>query len=176
MGRGNPDRTLLRVSLLFYYEFTQLLCICRTDKISMYSQLSNKQIGWNKLIGWNFFFKFNKRVGKIWCCLPVKCPQIRASRVAFFLEKNKRACLFIRELRVGKLSCMLFRPEFWSELATQSTTCPQKMPKCEKNANLGMFFRQEFCLKFSSFIYFSSETNCGRATYWWNYVLNDTYL
>ena len=67
----------------------------------VYSQLSNKQVDWNKRVGWNFFFKFNKRVGKIWCCLPVKCPQVKASRVDFFfLEKNRRACLFIRELRV----------------------------------------------------------------------------
>ena len=48
-----------------------------------YSQLSNKWVGWNKRIGWNFFFKFNKRVGKIWCCLPVKCPQIGESRLDF---------------------------------------------------------------------------------------------
>ena len=32
--------------------------------------------------------------------MPVKCPQIRASRVDLILEKNKRECLFIRELRV----------------------------------------------------------------------------
>ena len=34
------------------------------------------------------------------CCLPKKCPQIIASRVDVFLEKNKRACSLIRELSV----------------------------------------------------------------------------
>ena len=53
--------------------------------------------------GLEFFFKFNKRVGKFWCCLHVKCLQIGGSRVNFFLEKNKRACLLIREPRVSAL-------------------------------------------------------------------------
>ena len=58
--------------------------------LSTYSQLSNKRVGWN------FFFKFDKRVGKIWCCLPVKCPQVRASRVDFFFLK-----------RIGEHACLL---------------------------------------------------------------------
>ena len=54
-----------------------------------YSQLYNKRVGWN------FFFKFNKRVDKIWYRLPMKCPQIRANRVDFFFLKrmSEHACL-----------------------------------------------------------------------------------
>ena len=45
-------------------------------------------------------FKFNKRVGKSWCCLTTKWPQVIASRMEYLLENNRQACLFIRDLRV----------------------------------------------------------------------------
>ena len=32
--------------------------------VVQYSQVSNKQVGWNKRVAWIFFFKFNKQVVK----------------------------------------------------------------------------------------------------------------
>ena len=59
------------------------------------------------------FFKFNKRVGKSWCYLTLKWPQITASRMEYLLENNKQACLFIRNLRVTKDT--IFPTQFRSE-------------------------------------------------------------
>ena len=79
--RGNPD----------YHKLLKIYAVLQAKKIQVsyhYSQLTNKRVGWNKRAGRNFLFKFNKLVDKIWCCLPIKCSQIRASRVDFFFLKR----------------------------------------------------------------------------------------
>ena len=75
---------------LNYMQIRKMQAKSSSTITTLYSQLSNKRVGQNK------------RVSKLWCCLPIKCSQIKMSRVDFFLEKNKRECLFIRELRVLK--------------------------------------------------------------------------
>ena len=64
-------------------------------------------------------FKFNKRVCKIWPCLPIKWPQIAMSRMEFILEYNKRACSFIRDLRVGLAVQSVTLPEIGEEFSFQ---------------------------------------------------------
>ena len=58
------------LELFFWKKNTCTYLICfHLIKDIFYPQFSNKRVGWNKRIGWNFFFEFDKRVGKIWCCL-----------------------------------------------------------------------------------------------------------
>ena len=57
----------------------------------------------------NFFPKKNKicctiirqvRVGKIWCCLPTKSPQIRVRRVDFLLVYKRAKCNKIKKKKI----------------------------------------------------------------------------
>ena len=78
----------------FYPLFIQ---IPRIDFLLTTSQLSSKRVGWNFS---PTLINKQENFGAA-CSLPIKCPQLKARRMNFFLEKNKQACLFIiRDLRV----------------------------------------------------------------------------